>query len=397
MERLFGIFRKQLDRVPDRFCRSLIGEIDWSSRLIGIKGPRGTGKTVLLLQYIKNNLPKDHTVLYVSLDNIWFDGMSLAELADQFSKRGGKHLILDEVHKYPDWSRHLKTMYDSYPELQVIFTGSSLLEILNARADLSRRAVVYHMQGLSFREFMELKHEISLPGIDLQTLLTDHLEISKAVLTKIRPLETFQEYLRTGYFPFFMESEDLYSGKLREIINMIIEIELPQLRGIDIGYVSKLKQLLGIIATSVPFKPNISKLSERIGIDRITLMSYLHFLNDAQLISNLYRDNEGISRLQKPDKIFLDNPNMHFAFSGSQPDIGTIRETFFLNQLSYSHQLEYGDGYDFLVDGEYAFEIGGMKKGKRQLPEGLPGFIASDNIEYGFDNKVPLWQFGLLY
>jgi len=397
MEVLFEKFQQRLKTVGLDFQRSLMDDISWEARLIGIKGARGVGKTTLLLQYIKNNLPLDESTLYVSLDNIWFGDNSLYDLTDQFVKRGGRYLFLDEVHKYPRWSQEIKNIYDDFPELKLVFTGSSLLEILNARADLSRRAIVYQLQGLSYREFLQYRYGITFSRMGMEDILQDHLELSRAMLIKFNPLQYFDEYLKNGYFPFFSEGADLYFQRIEEVINMILEIELPLLRKVDMAYVTKLKQLLQVLAESVPFVPNVSKLSARIGLNRNTFTAYLHFLQEAGLTVNLYKDASGISILQKPNKIFLENTNFHFALNSGNAEKGALRETFFANQLKYAHQLEYAEQGDFEVDNKYLFEIGGKGKSYRQIGGKEGAFIAADEIEYGYGNKIPLWLFGFLY
>lgn len=399
LDTLFEKFRNRLAFVSTGFTRGIMDEISWDARLIGIKGARGVGKTTLMLQYIKKYLKTDHTVLYVSLDQIWFTENRLTDLADIFVKQGGKRLFLDEVHKYPDWSRELKNIYDDHPDLHIVFTGSSLLEILNARADLSRRAVVYTMQGLSFREYLALTTGVSLAAITIEQILERHVEIAGTVLEQIKPLEHFSEYIKNGYFPYFMEIPKLYHTRVEEVVNLILEIELPLLRGFDIAYTSKIKQLLLVIAESAPFVPNISKLSERIGINRVTLLSYLSYLQEAGITRNMYKRARGISRFQKPDKIFLENPNLAFTFNSEAANTGTVRETFFANQLSFKHTLTYPDAHDFLVDEKWIFEIGG--KGKNTTldsPEPNKSlWFALDGIEYGNSNRIPLWMFGFLY
>src|ERR1019366_4685174 len=341
MDTLYEKFYRKLETTSLQFTRSAIDSIHWNARLIGIKGARGVGKTTLMLQYIKKHLPLNESTLYVSLDNIWFAQNSLSSLTDYFVKHGGKFLFLDEVHKYPNWSQELKNIYDDYPDLKIVFTGSSLLEILNARADLSRRAVVYSMQGLSYREFLNLKSGLTLPSFTLKELLENHLTIAKQLNKKIKPIKHFGEYLKNGYYPFFQEIPELYYQRIEEVVNLILEIELPLLRKVEVAYVSKLKQLLQIISESVPFIPNVSKLSERIGVNRNTFISYLYFLQEAHIIRNLYKDAKGITQLQKPDKIFLENTNFQYAFSPVNANIGNLRETFFANQLSQSHLIEY--------------------------------------------------------
>jgi predicted AAA+ superfamily ATPase len=397
MESIIERHFQRLSYINTDFIRSLAYQIDWDSRLIGIKGARGVGKTTLLLQYIKQHYGNSPEALYVSLDNIWFSEHKLSSLVDLFTKRGGKYLFLDEVHKYPSWSQEIKNIYDDYPQLQVVFTGSSLLEILNARADLSRRAIVYKMQGLSFREYLDMYYNISLPVISLDEIINNHPEITSNVLAKTKPLKYFPDYLKIGYYPFYKESSMQYYPKLEEIIHLILEIELPLLRNIEIAYIRKIKQLLQIIASAAPFIPNIHKLSERIGITRNTLISYLYYLDEVRLIHSLYKDANGISRLQKPDKLFLENTNMAYALASGNTSIGNMRETFFVNQLNHSHQVEYAPQGDFLIDGKYTFEVGGKKKTDKQIKEVQHAFVVSDDIEYGTGNKIPLWLFGLLY
>ncbi len=397
MESLFEKFFKKIDLVSLDFKRSLMDQIQWDARLIGIKGARGVGKTTLLLQFIKENLSIDVTTLYVSLDNIWFAENKLSTLTDTFVKRGGKYLFLDEVHKYPNWSQELKNIYDDYPELKVVFTGSSLLEILNARADLSRRAVVYTLQGLSYREYIQLKTGIKLPKLNLEDLLQNHLQLAREINGQLKPLQYFDEYLKTGYFPYFQEVPSLYYQRIEEVINMTLEIELPLLRKVEVSYVSKLKQLLQIISESVPFIPNVSKLSERIGLNRNTFTTYLFFLQEANLTRNIYKDASGITQLQKPDKIYLENTNFQYALAPKNTEKGSIRETFFVNQLSYQHRVEYVDQGDFLIDQSYTIEVGGKGKTNRQVQGIANSYVASDDLEYGTGTKIPLWMFGFLY
>lgn len=388
---------QRLSYVDTAFVRSLADEIDWDSRLVGIKGARGIGKTTLLLQYIKQHYGNSPEVLYASLDNIWFSENRLSSLADTFVKHGGKHLFLDEVHKYPSWSQEIKNIYDDFPQLRVVFTGSSLLEILNARADLSRRASSYEMQGLSFREYLGMYHRTALDTVSLEDIINNTVEVASSVLDKTKPLKYFRDYLEHGYYPFYKESPSQYYPKLEEVINMILEIELPLLRKVDVAYIPKIKQLLGIIASSAPFVPNVNKLSERIGITRNTLIAYLFYLNETDLVNSIYKDASGISRLQKPDKLFLENTNMTYALASDNTEIGNMRETFFVNQVGYRHQVEYASQGDFLVDGKYTFEVGGRKKTNKQIKDVEHSFVVADEIEYGGANKIPLWMFGLLY
>lgn len=398
MEELYEKFIQRLSFVPLDFVRSIIHNIEWDARLIGIRGARGVGKTTLLLQYIKRELHHQlNQTLYVSLDAIWFANHSLTELIDDFYKRGGKYLFLDEVHKYPGWAQELKNAYDQYPDLQLVFTGSSALEILNARADLSRRAVVYDMQGFSYREFVSLESGHEWPLFSLPEIIHRHTELAAEITRNFRPLQYWNAYVKQGYYPFYREQPGLYMHRLSEVINMIIEIELPQLRGVESAFIPKIKQLLAIIASSVPFTPNVSKLSEKIGINRATLLAYLHYLDEIRLSNNLFRESTGISLLQKPLKIYLENTNLMYALSPQNINPGNLRETFFCNQVGFKHRLQYTAHGDFIVDERFVFEIGGKNKSQKQIRSVPEGYVVSDQIEIGFGNKIPLWLFGFLY
>ena len=398
MEQLIEKFRRKIAGVTTEFVRSAMETFHWDARLVGIKGARGVGKTTLLLQHIKLHYADDlESVLYVSLDDLWFAEQSLPELVDRFVKTGGRRIYLDEVHKYPDWSIVVKNIYDDYPDLQIVFTGSSLLEILNARADLSRRAVVHTLQGLSFREYLSIRGAGRFPPISLEELLENHTHLSAEIVSVAKPLKYFPEYLQKGYYPFFLEGEDTYGMRLEEAVLMLLEVELPLLRHIEIAYIIKLKQLLSIIAKSAPFVPNISRLSERIGINRQTLLGYLHYLTEAKLIRALFKDSRGIGTLQKPDKVFLENPNIMYLFQGGSADKGNLRETFFANQVGFQHKVNYPSRGDFIIDSKYTVEIGGKNKMVKQVQGIQEAYVAADDIEYGHGNKIPLWLFGFLY
>ncbi|MDR2622431.1 MAG: AAA family ATPase [Dysgonamonadaceae bacterium] len=397
MDTLIEKSYQKVREVDTRFIRSIMQKIDWSDRLIGIRGARGVGKTTLLLQRIKKFLGNTNEVLYVSLDNLWFTEHSLLDLVDYFVKRGGKYLFLDEVHKYPKWSQAIKNIYDDFSDLKVVFTGSSLLEILNARADLSRRAIVYDIQGLSYREFLNITQKTDFQEVTLSDIIKNHKELSDEILSKVKPLQFFNDYLQHGYYPFFTEGLAKFSYRLEEIVNLILEVELPLLRNVEPAYVPKIKQLLQIIAESFPFIPNIDNLSKRIDIHRNTLLSYLYNLEETQLTAHLHKDISGINKLQKPEKIYLENTNLAYTLAENNTNIGNMRETFFLNQLSYAHTVEYPNTGDFWVESKYLFEIGGKNKTGKQIKDSKNALIVSDNIEYGFGNKIPLWMFGLLY
>lgn len=397
MDQLFERYYRLLDNLSLDFVRSHAGTVNWKARMIGIRGARGVGKTTLLLQYMKKNFPRDGSSLYASLDNIWFSENRLTELTDRFVKQGGHFLFLDEVHKYPGWSQELKNIYDDYPGLKIVFTGSSLLEIRKSRVDLSRRAVVYNMRGLSFREYLNLTLGLDLAVVRLEDILVSHLDQAQEILNKVKPLKYFSSYLKSGYYPFFLEVPELYFHRLEEIINLILETELPLLRNVETENVPKLKLLLKILAESAPFIPNIVKLSERSGLTRNTVISYLGYLEEAHLEKNLYRNAKGITRLQKPDKIYLENTNLMHALAPVGINIGNLRETFFVNQISDNHVVEYADEGDFVVDERFVFETGGRSKGFEQIKGVRNSFVVADGIEYGTGNRIPLWMFGFLY
>lgn len=397
MEEILDLHSLKIGETKLDFVRPMISFLEEKERLIGLKGSRGVGKSTLLLQYLKKqDKPQSGEYLYASLDHIWFLKNTAYGLAKEFYKRGGKILALDEVHRYPNWSQELKNINDDFKGLKVVFTGSSLLEILNARADLSRRAVVYPIQGLSFREFVRLQTNIEIPSIKLEDLLKDHAEITMEINKKIKPYAYLDDYLSWGYYPFYLEHKNNVGRKIEEIINMILEIELPLLRQTDISYARKLKLLLLILAESAPFVPNISKLAEKIEINRKTLLIYIQLLEEANLIKTLQKDSKGISRFQKPDKLLPENTNISIQLS-SGINKGTIRETFFVNQISYQHEIEYSEIGDYKVDRQYIFEIGGKTKKGKQLEESEGSYLVLDDIEYGYSNKIPLWLFGFLY
>lgn len=398
MEKLIQSFRKKISQPLPTLERELEKKINWEARLICVRGSRGTGKTTLFLQHIKKMFANDlNRVLYVSLDNIYFSNNSLVELAENFVRHGGTHLFLDEVHKYENWSQEIKNLYDDYPELHIAFTGSSLLEILNARADLSRRALVYELSGLSFREYLFITKGFDFPVFTLEEIINNNEKLSAEIVSKIKPFEFFDDYLTYGYYPYFLEGKDDYFNRLNETINMILEVELPILRGLDIGYISKIKKLLAVIGESAPFIPNVTQLASIVGISRQTLLQYFKYLEEAKLINQLYKKSRGLSVLEKPEKILLDNTNLMEIFSSEKTDKGSRRETFVLNQLRHSHKVEFSEESDFYVDSKYTFEVGGKNKKRKQIQEVPDSYIIADDIEYGTDKRIPIWLMGFLY
>lgn len=398
MEKLIELFRKKMTGPLPTFERELERKINWNARLISVRGSRGTGKTTLFLQHIKktfsNNLNK---VLYVNLDNIYFSNNTLVELAEKFASRGGTHLFIDEVHKYENWSKEIKNLYDDFPELHIAFTGSSLLEILNGRADLSRRTLVYELTGLSFREYLSLIKAHDFPIFTLEEILKNNEQISAEIASKIKPFEFFDDYLSFGYYPYFLEGKDDYSNRLNETLNMILEVELPMLRGLEIAYIPRIKKLLAVIGESAPFIPNITQLATKIGISRQTLLIYLKYLEDAKLINQLYKKSRGLSVLEKPEKILMENTNLIELFNGENANTGSRRETFVLNQLLHSHKVDFSEESDFFVDSKYTFEVGGKNKKRKQIQEIPDSYIIADDIEFGTDRRIPIWLLGFMY
>ena len=389
--------KRKMGQFKPLYRRGFIDEISWKDRLIGIKGARGVGKTTLMLQYIHENYPEDENTLYVSLDDLTFSYASLFEMAEQFWLHGGQRLFLDEVHKYENWSQELKNIYDSMPGLQVVFTGSSVLHILGGKADLSRRAVIYAMRGLSFREFLEMETNLKFPKYDLEDMLENHEQIAPQIIKKIKPLAYFGPYLQYGYYPFYLENKDSYPLKLSSTLSLMMETDLPLVLGMDLRYINKLKRLLYILATQVPFKPNISSLAASLEMARHTVVLYLNHLNEAEIINMLYAEGKGYNSLAKPEKIYLFHPNISFAISPRHTNTGNLRETFFLNQIVAKHKAEATTKGDFKVDERFVFEIGGKNKVKSQIQGIADAYIVTDNTDYGIDNKIPLWLFGFLY
>jgi predicted AAA+ superfamily ATPase len=398
METLRIKFHKKLAATPTKFVRDLINQIDWRNRFVGIKGARGVGKTTLLLQYAKLRIPNvAESALYASLDDFYFSKNRLYDFADQFVREGGKVLLLDEVHRYTGWSKELKNIYDDFPDLQVVFTGSSIIHLSKSSADLSRRAVLYAMVGLSFREFLQFRVDYKHPAMSLDDLTGRHTEIAMQITNEIKPLQYFNDYLQFGYHPYFAENIDTYHQKLAETIHLLLETDFPAVYGITYPTVDKIKTLLVILSESVPFKPNMSKLSEHLGLTRGMLIEQLHNLEDAGILHLLHQRAKGITRLQKPEKIYLANTNLAYALDVKTPDIGSLRETFLISQVKPIYKVEYAEAGDFWIDNRLTLEVGGRHKGYTQIKDAPNAFVAADQLEIGIDRKIPLWMFGFLY
>lgn len=396
MDGLFEFQENIIRPVKNDFRRYLHDQINWDQRMIGIKGPRGAGKTTLMLQRLKFDLGTPTEALYVTADHNWFYTHTLFDVANDWYKQGGKILFIDEVHKYPGWSVELKNIYDGLPEMRIVFSASSALDIYRGEADLSRRVMTYLLAGLSFREFLSLTEGIRFDAVNIDDIRTNHFIISRVITEGFRPLPAFRKYLTLGYLPIIGEGEDNYLVKLKQIINTIVDVDLAYISSYNSGTAVKVKKLLGVIAESVPFKPNIAALARKLDLSRDSVYQYIYQLKDARLLNTLNSEGKGVSTLQKPDKIFLENSNLAFALK-EKPDIGNVRETFVLNQLlNAGVSVSSPSEGDFLADG-ITIEVGGKSKSENQVKHLDNYLIAADNIEVSGGNKIPLWLLGFLY
>lgn len=389
MERLNEQYRRLIDRTDITHLRYLHSIIDWNNRLIAIVGARGVGKTTLMLQHIKLFHQLQDT-LYVSADDLYFSENSLFNLATDFYKNGGKHLFIDEIHKYPEWSKELKMMYDNFHDLQIVFTGSSILNVYKGSDDLSRRVLSYYLQGMSFREYLNMSQGLNLPVYSLEEIIVNKVELSDIE----HPLPLFKRYLREGFYPFYKEPG--FFERLKNVINLSLETDIPIYAKMNITTSQKLKQLLYIVSQSVPFKPNLTKIADMIGVHRNQVTEFLYYMERAGIIAQLRNDTKGIRLLGKIEKVYLDNTNLMSAIGENNPDIGNMRETFFFNQMRLNHPVVSSDVSDFKI-GEYTFEVGGKNKTRKQIVSLENAFIAKDDIEYGYLNTIPLWAFGFNY
>ena len=390
MNALYEYQQLILSQINTSFLRYKYYELDWNRRVFGIVGPRGVGKTTMVLQYIKQNLSLQDS-LYITLDHIYFSTHTLIDVADKFYKEGGKHLIIDEVHKAFNWSVQLKQIIDSYPNMQIIFTGSSILDIYRGVADLSRRAPIYEMQGLSFREYLVLYHDIQTPTWNLDDLINHRVTLPNIE----HPLPLFKDYLKRGYYPFERIASD-FSTNLMQVINRTMETDIPLYANINISVARKLQNLLVVIAESVPFKPNYKKLAEVTGISRNDIADYIYYMERAGMLMSLHDTTQGIRSIGKSHKLYVDNTNLMYVLSPENIDKGNLRETFFLNQMRVKYPVIASQKADFEI-GNYIFEVGGKNKNQKQLDNNPDGYIVKDDIEFGYRNVIPLWAFGLTY
>lgn len=398
MEALFLAYNRRLEETDCSYQRYLYSQIEWEERLIGIKGARGVGKTTMLFQRIKLTFPDRSIAFYVSLDHIWFSTHSLLELTEYLYTHGVTYLFLDEVHRYKDWIKEVKIIYDSYPSLHIVFTGSSLLEMNHAEADLSRRLRTYNLEGLSFREYLAISGVAQLEPLTLEDILSRHQQIASSITSKLKVLPHFEHYIQQGYYPFFLEtsSKDSYYERIQHVVATVIENDIPSVEHIEYETLQKSKRLLVLLAQMAPFTPNISSLCDALSTTRNQLVRLLSLLHRAALLRLLYSDSKGFKSLGKPGKILFDNPNIMQALTLAA-DTGTIRESFFDAMVFHSHAVQYPKQGDFSVDGKYLFEIGGRGKGFAQIRNIPDSYVVADEIEIGFGNKIPLWLFGLLY
>lgn len=397
MERLYNTYSRLLAATETKFIRYLHKTINWNNRLIIIKGARGVGKTTMLLQHIKMNFKNPEEALYVSLDHLWFTNHSISDLAEYHFTHGGTHLFLDEIHRYQGWQQEIKNIYDSFPKLNLVVTGSSMLRIDEmATADLSRRHRLYTLEGLSFREYLELEGVATLPSYGLDEILSSHFTIASEICSKVKVLKYFDNYLRSGLYPFYREAGDGFYDRLEQVIDTIITSEIPSVGKIEYSSVYKVKQLLAALAESVPYTLNISSLCSSLQASRNNILKMLDLMDRAELVRRLYAFDDGMKKMTKPEKILFSNTNLMHCLS-SQADTGTMRETFMASQLCVGHHLSMPSMGDLVVDRKWLFEIGGKRKGFSQIKDIEDSFVVADQIETGFDKKIPLWIFGMTY
>lgn len=397
MERIFKAYGRLLADTDLRFTRYLYEKINWDNRLIVIKGGKGVGKTTMLLQHIKRSFPDVRKALYASLDHIWFATHSILDLAEYHYTHGGTHLFLDEVHKYRGWEREVKNIYDSYPRLHVVVTGSSMLKLEESMvADLSRRHRPYTMEGLSFREYLKLEQVADLPVIPLEALLQNHFMEASQITASVKVLQHFEQYLKTGYYPFYLEEGDGFADRLQQVIDTIISSEIPSVSNIEYDSVYKAKQLLGVLAEQSPYTLNIASLCNTLQVSRNNVLKLIDLMDKAALVRRLYSADGGMKMLTKPEKILFSNTNLMYCLTPNA-DAGTMRETFLASQIAAAHSLYMPVQGDLVADGRWLFEVGGKGKGFTQIKDIENSFVVSDNMEIGYGNKIPLWLFGMMY
>ncbi len=398
MQNLFRYSSALVSKTNLNFTRYLIDRIKWDDQLIGITGARGIGKTTMMLQRIKKSQFNQTETLYISVDNFYFLSKNLFNLAEEFVLNGGKYLFVDEVHRYPTWALEIKNIYDTFPELKVIFSGSSALQIHKAEADLSRRASMYKLVSMSFREHIELTTGNKFDSYSFNDLINNHIEIATKIIERIKPIVLFKEYILGGSYPFYHESPEMFQQKLLSTVNTILENDLPAIEHFTYSTIVNTKKVLALIADSVPFKPNITELGRKTGISRDVLLRIIDLLEKSELLLLVRQNSTPTGYLTKPEKIYLNNTSLLYGLTLNQlPETGTIRETFFANQLKESHLVNTSPKGDFLIDNKYVFEVGGRNKKSTQITGVADSYLVQDDIEIGYKNSIPLWLFGFLY
>ncbi|MDP3930584.1 MAG: AAA family ATPase [Bacteroidota bacterium] len=396
MDQIYIEHKDTLASLKPRFRRDFMDEIDWNEPLLFILGARGVGKTTLILQHIKERFGNNAAALYISMDDLALSNYTLLSMAKHHAQNGGTHLFVDEIHKYQNWSQELKNIRDKIKELKVVVSGSSILDIYKGNADLSRRSVVYNLHGLSFREYLNIELKLNLPKFSLEEILKEHENLTPQLLEQFKPLQHFPTYLKYGYFPFYLEGIKNYHHKLGNVLNVVLEQDMALLESVDLVKIPKIRKLIYLLSTQVPYQPNITKLAETLEIDRITLLHYLNSLQKASVLNLVRLNGKLYTQLTKPDKIYLQNTNLLYL-SQSAVNIGTLRETFFANQVGINHQLTLAQQGDFIIDNTYTIEVGGAHKNFNQIANIQNSYLAIDDLPQGVKNKIPLWLFGFMY
>lgn len=392
MQNLVNIHNALQEQNLKTIRRELLEEINWDLRLIGIKGFRGVGKTTFLIDIVKEKFLNDKTCLYVNLNNFYFTKRKIVSFADEFYKTGGKTLILDQIHKYPEWASELKTCHDSFPDLKIIFSASPVLRVLEGNSELQDIAKIYHLEGLSFREYLNYQSNLSFRRYTFSEILENHIDIAREIIQEVKPLAFFNDYLKDGFYPYFLDNKGFYNETLLKHINLALEIDVTYLNQIDLQYLPKLRKLLQIVASQAPFSPNVSKISADVQTSRATIMNYLRYMKNARIINMLF-SNGNEDDIKKPDQVYLHNTNLMYAIDPANINNKILRQTFFYNQVGYQHQIKSSGKADFNVNDQFHFNIGG----KYTLPVEDGYFAGADMIEIGTGNIIPLWLFGFLY
>ena len=396
IQRIYDISDKLIREIDCSFHRFLATELDWSVRVLALSGPRGVGKTTLFLQFLKEHPDEARHALYVSLDNLWLNATEIYDLVEYHVKHGGTRLLIDEIHYLPDWQRLVKNLYDNFKELRIAYTGSSILRLAEGQGDLSRRQVAYGLPGLSFREFLNLEAGLEIPAVSLEALLKDHVDLAVEVTRRLKIIPAFERYLKMGYYPFYREDSEHFTQKLLQVINQVLDVDLPMTEDVTTETVRKIRRMLAILASSTPQTPNVTALCRNLEMDRKQGLRVIHALRRAGLLGLLAEDAEALKNLGSPNKIYCDNTNIMYALSG-EPDKGTLREAYFNNQLSVRSELGYPKQGDFRVDRRFLFEVGGPGKSFGQIADLPDSYLAVDDLEVGRVARIPLWLFGFLY